>query len=385
MFKNKKVPYLNFLPLLIISFLLFKVIDNIDFFAQNFGILLSILSPFFWAFGIAYLLNPAMIYLEKRFNLSRNFSILIVYMLLIGLITLSVTIISPAITNNIGDLVNNMPQYVTKTELWFRTNINKLNLNDNTEFIRWLNNFLTTSSGKITTMLNTNFSAGFNAVFSKAVSFTSSFLKMIFGFIISIYILKDKELFKNSIKKFFYATFDTQSVNKFLVFLAEVNTLFSQYIIGKFIDSLIIGILCGIGLTILKTPYALLISIIVGITNMIPYFGPFIGMIPAVIITMFYSPIKALEVLIFIVILQQFDGWYLGPKILGDKVGLNPFLIILAITIGGGTFGVLGMFLSVPIMAVIKSSLQRYMTKNLEEKAIKDSPNIANNKKEVSN
>ncbi|WMJ81075.1 AI-2E family transporter [Clostridium sp. MB40-C1] len=368
MLKNKKIPYLNLIPILIISFLLFKVIDNVEFLAEGFGLLLSILTPFFWAFGIAYLLNPLMVHLEKRFKLKRGISLLIVYAVVIGFITLSVTIISPTIASNIGDLANNIPEYAIKTEAWIRTNIQKLNLNNNKDIISWINNLLSTSSGKLTEILNT----GVNTIFTKAVSFTSSFLKMIFGFIISVYILNDKELFKNTIKRFLYAAFNTKSVDNFLIFTDEVNRLFSQYIIGKFIDSLIIGILCAIGLTILKAPYALLISIIVGITNMIPYFGPFIGMIPAVIITVFFSPIKALEVLIFIIILQQFDGWFLGPKILGDKVGLNPFLIILAITIGGGTFGVLGMFLGVPVMAVIKTFLQRYMTKRLEEKNIQE-------------
>lgn len=370
MFKNKKIPYLNLVPILIISFLLFKFINNIDLLAQNLWCLLSILSPFFWAFGIAYILNPLMIHIEKRFKLTRVFSILIVYAIVIGAITLTVTFISPAIASNIGDLMEDMPTYLTKTEAWIKLNIQRLNLNNNKEIINWINNFLSTSSYKITNMLN----IGVNAVLTKAINVTSSFFKMVFGFIVSIYILKDKEMFKKNIKRFLYATFNTKSVNTFLTFGDEVNRLFSQYIIGKFIDSLIIGLLCAVGLAIFNIPFALLISIIIGLTNMIPYFGPFIGMIPAVLITLFYSPIKALEVLIFILVLQQFDGWFLGPKILGDKVGVNPFLIILAITLGGGTFGVLGMFLGVPVIAVIKMLLQRYIHKRLEEKNIKELP-----------
>lgn len=371
MFKNKKIPHLDLVPILIIAFLLFKSINNIEFLAEGFWFFISILNPFFWAFGIAYILNPLMVHIERRFKLKRALSILIVYMVVIGLITLTVTIVSPTIASNIGELVDNMPDYARQTEAWFNTNIGKLNLVNNTDVIRWINNFLTTSLDKLTELLNT----GVNAALTKAISFTSSFLKMIFGFIISIYILKDKEIFKKNIKRFLYATFDEESVKTFLIFGDEVNRLFSQYIIGKFIDSLIIGLLCAIGLTILEMPYALLISFIVGLTNMIPYFGPFIGMIPAVIITLFSNPSKAIWVLIFILILQQFDGWFLGPKILGDKVGLSPFWIILAITIGGGTFGVLGMFLGVPIMAIIKTSLQRFISKKLKNKNIKEFQN----------
>lgn len=371
MFKNKKIPHLDLVPILIIAFLLFKAINNIEFLAAGSWFFIEILNPFFWAFGIAYILNPLMVHIERRFKLKRALSILIVYMIVIGLITLTVTIVSPTIASNVGELVNNMPNYARQTEGWFNTNIGKFNLVNNTDILNWINNFLTTSLDKLTEILNT----GVNALLTKAISFTSSFLKMIFGFIISIYILKDKEVFKKSIKKFLYAIFNEESVNNFLVFGNEVNELFSQYIIGKFIDSSIIGFLCAIGLIILQIPYALLISFIVGITNMIPYFGPFIGMIPAVIITLFYSPIKALWVLLFIFILQQFDGWFLGPKILGDKVGVSPFWIILAITIGGATFGVLGMFLGVPIIAIIKTSLQRFVSKRLKNKNIKEFEN----------
>lgn len=371
MFKNEKIPHLDLVPILIIAFLLFKAINNIEFLAAGSWFFIKILTPFFWAFGIAYILNPLMVHIERRFKLKRALSIFIVYMIVIGLITLTVTIVSPTIASNVGELVNNMPNYARQTEGWFNTNIGKFNLVNNTDILNWINNFLTTSLDKLTEILNT----GVNAILTKAISFTSSFLKMIFGFIISIYILKDKEVFKKSIKKFLYAIFNEESVNNFLIFGNEVNELFSQYIIGKFIDSSIIGFLCAIGLIILQIPYALLISFIVGITNMIPYFGPFIGMIPAVIITLFYSPIKALWVLLFIFILQQFDGWFLGPKILGDKVGVSPFWIILAITIGGATFGVLGMFLGVPIIAIIKTSLQRFVSKRLKNKNIKEFEN----------
>lgn len=366
MWKNK-IPYINVIPIFIILALIFKAINNLEVFASELSIVLSILTPFFWAFGIAYILNPLMVYFEKKFNIKRCSSILIVFLLLIGFITLTVTIISPAIINNVGKLLNDMPTYVIKTQAWFYTTINKFNLSNNTTLIQFANKALT----NITTTLTDSLKSFLNVALSNAIDFTSSFLKMIFGFIISVYILKDKESFQRNAKNFLYCIFKKESINSILAFGNEVNMIFSQYIIGKSIDSLIIGILCAIGLTILKIPYVFLISLLVGITNMIPYFGPFIGMIPAVLITVFYSPIEALWVLIFIVLLQQFDGWVLGPKILGDKVGVSPFWVILAILVGGGTFGVLGMFLGVPIIAVIKTLLQRFITKQLKSKNIK--------------
>ncbi|QGU94941.1 AI-2E family transporter [Clostridium bovifaecis] len=368
MFKNKKIPYLSLIPIILITALIFKSINNIELLAQGFWFVISILSPFFWAFGIAYILNPLMTYIEKKFKAKRGLSILLVYLIVIGFITLIVTIVSPAVANNLGELATNMPNYVRKTQTWFDDNILRLNISNNANIVAYAHKALEDITDKLTTSLNFIL----NLALNKAIDFTSSFLKMVFGFIISIYILKDKESFKNNAKKFLYAMFNETSVNSFLIFVNEVNSIFSKYIIGKFIDSLIIGILCAIGLSILRIPYALLISLIVGVTNMIPYFGPFIGMIPGVLITLFYSPIKALWVLIFIFVLQQFDGWYLGPKILGEKVGVSPFWIILAITLGGGTFGVLGMFLGVPFIAIIKTMLERFVSKRLDSRNIKD-------------
>lgn len=367
MVNNRKIPHLNLIPILIIAFLLFKAISNIEFLAQGFWFIMSILSPFFWAFGVAYILNPLMLYFEKQLKLTRFFSISLVYILVLGFIILTITILTPTISNNIGEIVSNMPLYIKKTQLWFDSHLSKFNLANNQEIINYINRNLNNIADRLTSSLNSTF----NFALTKAIAFTSSFIKMIFGFIISVYILKDKENFIRNIKRLLYAVFDKNSIDSFLIFGAEVNSMFSRYIIGKTIDSLIIGILCAAGLTILDIPYSLLISFIVGVTNMIPYFGPFIGMIPAFLITLFYDPIEALKVLGFILLLQQFDGWYLGPKILGEKVGVSPFWIILAVILGGGTFGVLGMFLGVPAVAILKVSMERYISKRLTEKNIR--------------
>lgn len=182
--------------------------------------------------------------------------------------------------------------------------------------------------------------------------------------------LKDKEYFARNFSRLTYAIFPKNKAEIIIEFFKEIKEAFSKFFVGKALDSLIIGILCFIGCLIMKVRYALLISLIVGVTNMIPYFGPFIGMIPAAIITVFYSPFKALWVIIFIFLLQQFDGLYLGPKILGIQVGLKPFWIILAILVGGGFFGVWGMLFAVPIAAVVKTVLGKYVTKQHKQKGI---------------
>ena len=156
----------------------------------------------------------------------------------------------------------------------------------------------------------------------------------------------------------------------FIVNVKECNTIFSSFIIGKSLDSLIIGIICFILMTILKLPYSVLLSVIVGITNMIPYFGPFIGAIPGVVLFLVISPIKSIIFAVMILALQQFDGLYLGPKILGNSTGLKPLWVIFGITVGGAYAGVLGMFLGVPVVGVIAHLLNKSITSRLEKKNI---------------
>jgi predicted PurR-regulated permease PerM len=182
--------------------------------------------------------------------------------------------------------------------------------------------------------------------------------------------LLDKEIMLKGIKKFIYATLDKPKAKSLIDTLKESNAIFSGFIIGKLIDSLIIGVLCFIFTSILKLPYAMIISIVVGITNMIPYFGPFIGAVPGGLLLLMISPAYCVKFIILIFILQQFDGLILGPKILGNSTGLRPFWIIFAITVGGWVGGVLGMFLGVPFVAVIANLVDKFINKQLTKKNI---------------
>ncbi len=190
-------------------------------------------------------------------------------------------------------------------------------------------------------------------LYNAGLSIINWIVNIILAFVISCYLMSDRNALLHNIKKILYAIFDQTVAYKIIVTVKECNQLFSQFIIGKFIDSLIIGILCFILMSFLNLPYADLISLVVGITNMIPYFGPFIGAIPGTIILLIISPKQALIFVLLILALQQFDGAILGPRILGESVGLRPIWIIFAITVGGALGGVLGMFLGVPIVAVI--------------------------------
>lgn len=360
---TKKDNYFKFLPALLVSFVLFKIVFNSS---SYLGSVLKIINPFIWAFGIAYLLNPLMSYLEKKLKLKRIWIILIVYMIFVGLLFLIVTIITPTIVTNIGALVKDIPNYANETERWFYYQINRLGTLEKYNLTSSLENILSSTLQK----LNTTINPILNATFTQALSITSGIYNIIMGLLISVYILKDKEIFNIYVKKLLYTFVKKDTSDNILSYIHEFNDIFSKFLIGKIIDSSIIGLLCFVGASLIGVPYALMIAVIVGITNMIPYFGPLIGMVPAVIITLFYDPIIALELLIFILALQQFDGLYLGPKIMGTKVGLSPVLVISVIIIGGSLFGVLGMFLAVPIGATIKVILERYVDRSLKMKNI---------------
>ncbi len=366
MFKDNKIPYLNLIPIILLTFILFRVVNDIESLTDGFSVFISYISSFIWAFGIAYLLNPIMVSIEKKFHTRRVITLLVIYTFVLGILFFSITILTPNIGDSIRELTISTPDYISKTQAWISNNMDKVQLLDKYGVIKYLDKSTSTLMANLSNYLN----VGINAAFLTAVDFTSSFMKFTLGFVISIYLLKDKEILILNAKKLVYAVLTEEKADSFLKFSNEVNYIFSSFVVGKFIDSVIIALICFVGLSFLNVPYIVLISLIIGITNMIPYFGPLIGMVPAFFITLFYSPISAFWVLVFIIALQQFDGLYLGPKILGNSLGLSPLLIILAILIGGGTFGLLGMFLGAPTLAVIILLTDRFINRRLKEKEI---------------
>ncbi len=361
MFKKSKIPYVELLPLIILSFIIYKLISNVGSLTKQ---LSPIIGIFIWAFCISYVLNPLMKYLEKKLKLNRMWSLVLTYVIFIGIIILLVTIVTPKVVKSASDLVASIPSYRDMAQEWIEDNADKFGLHDKGS------GNLEQRTREIMENISRYVTKGLNTVLSSAVNVTFSFVKGIFIIIISIYILKDKERFKKTLTRLIYAFADNENADRIMRAFSETNKVFSRFILGKSLDSLIIGILCFIGLTLLKIEFALLLSVIVGITNMIPYFGPFLGMVPSFIITLFYSPIKALWVIIYIFLLQQFDGWYLGPKILGNQVGLSPFWVIVAILIGQKVYGVLGMFLAVPVAATIKIFMSRLIDRGLHKKGV---------------
>jgi predicted PurR-regulated permease PerM len=364
-----RVKHLEWLPVLLLTIVAFKLVENYLSLWQFVKIVIGLLLPFVWGFGIAYILNPLMKSFETYLKLPRLLSLTFTYMILIFMIYLAVTGIIPSIASSIRDIIDNGPTYFASLQSFLLQASERIESFDaiNLEqlFDKWsLENMMAAASA--------NLNKALSAMFFGVLGFAASILKFVVGLALSIYLLKDKEKFMAGIKRSTYAHFEKGTADGLCDLVRESDSLFTKFIIGKMVDSLIIGIMAYIGFILLGIRYPILLALIVGITNMIPYFGPFIGAVPAVLITLFYSPVQALWVLIFITALQQFDGYVLGPKILGDSVGVKPFLIILAILLGGGLFGLLGMFLAVPTVAVIRNYYKRYVERRLAEKGIVD-------------
>ena len=193
---------------------------------------------------------------------------------------------------------------------------------------------------------------------------------VIIGFIVSVYVLMTKEKFIGQLKKIIYAIFRPRYGNVVMEVVRKADEVFGGFFIGKIIDSLIIGCICFASLAILRMPYVALVSVIVGVTNVIPFFGPYIGAIPSAILIFLVDPMKGIYFIIYIIILQQVDGNVIGPKILGNTTGLSPFWVIFAILLFGGSFGVIGMLFGVPIFAVLYYIIKRVVEHVLRKRQL---------------
>lgn len=353
----------EYLPVIFLVILCYKLLNNFQIVMDAYHFSISILIPFLWAFVFAYLLNPLVVLIQKKSKIKRFPSIVISYAIVFAIGTLMVKFAFPELGRSATDIIKNVPAYIE----WSRGLLNEAS-------VRYPELF---TNGNLISSINSSIegAATFGAtilsgVILGAFSFANHLLKIAIGVIISIYFLLDKEKFITGIKKIIFGLLEEKAANHIVDFGTDVNYMFSRFIIGKTIDSLIIGILAYFGMLFIHAPYPVLFAFIIGITNMIPFFGPFIGGIPVTLITLFFDPIGGLWCGLFILLLQQFDGYILGPKILGDSVGMSAFWIILSILVGGALFGVIGMLVAVPATAVLRNRAMKYLDMRLAEKKI---------------
>lgn len=366
MIQYKKIPYIQLIPIIIITFLLYRMVGNLENIGDMFNKIYSLLSYFIWGFVIAYLLNPLMVYIEKGTKIKRLYSIGIIYTVFIGMIFLIITLVTPSVIKSAVDLFDKIPQFADKSYKWSTNFISENKFLNKFDVTTYLKSYLTTFNKDISTY----FTPGLQILIDNLMGLSSFFMKLMSGIVISVYFLIDKESIIFNLEKFLSSILSDEVVIKIVNFGKLVNNIFNKYFVAKIIDSIIFGTITFIGFIILKIPYALPFSLVIAVTNMIPYFGNIIGMLPAVTITLFFSPIRSLEIILFITTLANIDGWFITPKIIGDKVGLNPLLIILGIVLGGGLFGVLGMLLGVPVIALVKTLLEDFMDNRIKNKKI---------------
>lgn len=330
------------------------------------------LAPFIWGFCIAFILSPLSRMCEERWivnwkvspKLKRVISVAVALILFVLIITLFFVILIPQLINSFNSLISSMDGYISTLEQFLQRFGQYQELDDilisvyemvKENLVGWVSG----SNGIVTKVL------------SYSVNVVRGVLNFFIGIIIAIYLLLDKERWKKQFKKLTYSVMSVEHAENFFHVLRLTGKMLDSFIFGKALDSLIIGIATAVCCALMKIPYVPLIAFIVGITNMIPVFGPFIGAVPCAFILLIISPAKALEFIIFILVLQQIDGNILGPYILGDSMGLPPVWIMFAIIVGGAIWGVLGMFLGVPIFSVFYILIKDQVTRKLKEKRIR--------------
>ena len=350
--------------------------------------LVKILLPIILGFVFAFLVNPLMKWFEIsvfsifdknapdrvllpkwKKNLYRILAMVFSYLVILVLTACVIVAVIPQISESIINISVLFPKYKENFMIWFDGLTRKY-----PEIYKYLGNYIKENEEIIDNWTDTTFVPWLTTMASKSSVYLLTFFKalkdIVIGFIVSIYVLSKKELFKGQAKKIVYSVFNVKNGNIVIKNVRMASDKFSGFIIGKIVDSLIIGILCFIGCSIIRIEYPVLIALIIGVTNIIPFFGPIIGAIPCLLLLLVINPVHALYFLIFVIILQQLDGNLIGPKILGSSTGISSFWVIFAITIFGGFWGIPGMIIGVPLMAVIYTLIQSILEITLKNKEL---------------
>ena len=356
------------------SIVFYLISSQVKVFSNKISDFIAILYPFIIGFAIAYLLNFILKFIENRIISEkmrgksparvRAISMLLTYLVAGTLCYLFVHFVWPELLESIIGLFNDIPNYVNNATVMINKLIEEFNLTPASMEILEL-------KWKELTDFIMNFMTDIIPVIGNTIMVViSSLWNIVLGVIVSIYLLKDKEKFFAISKKITYAIFNREHSYKILELTHRANKIFGKFLGGKILDSFIIAIITFVILTIFKMPYTLLVTVIVGVTNVIPFFGPFFGAIPSVILVRFVSPIKAFWLLIIILIIQQLDGNVIGPKILGDSIGVSAFWILFALLIAGKFLGLVGMLLGVPLFAFIYSIIKDVTEERLDKKGL---------------
>lgn len=366
------------------SILLFFCLYRFSSIKKTIDLVVRILMPIIYGVVLGYLLSPAYNYFTRTAlkvtskkmksiskatfvarGISTFISISLTLIVVIGLLYLVV----PSVIESIMGIVDTLPRNIVRFSAWLQQLL-KDNPNLESNVLDMYNGAATYIETWIKTELVPNLEALITGVSTGLLGVVVLVKNLLIGVIVAIYVLNSKDKFIAQGKKLTYSCLDIHKANAFVSEIRYAHKVFGGFIVGKLLDSLIIGIICFVCMSIINMPYVMLISVIIGVTNIIPFFGPFIGAVPCAIIIILVSPIQCLYFVIFILLLQQFDGNILGPKILGDSTGLSSFWVLFSILLFGGVFGFVGMIIGVPFFAVFYKLVSDLVNRSLQKKKL---------------
>ncbi|MDO4464049.1 MAG: AI-2E family transporter [Bacillota bacterium] len=387
---DRKYLKIGFIAFLVIaaSICFYYLIFHGDRFSVQIKEIARIVSPVLYGIIIAYLLTPLVntiensflipltIKLKKKSAVTDNnrkhirvisilFTIILVFFFIYGFFS----ILIPNIVKSVRSISYQFPYYIQNLTKW-----SAKFLDDNPDIERVVFRLFDEYSEKITDFLNHSIIPQMEVIVRQVslsmIGLLKALWNFIIGFIISIYVMYNKESFAGQGKKLVFALFNTNTANQLIKDVRFTSDTFIGFISGKILDSFIIGCICFAGTSVMEIPYALLVSVIVGVTNVIPFFGPYLGAIPSAFLILMVNPIKCVYFILFILVLQQVDGNLIGPKILGESTGLSGFWVIFSITIFGGIMGIPGMIIGVPFFAVLYAMIRRFANRLLEKRGL---------------
>lgn len=349
------------------TILFFLTLQNLNKLSGVFSFLINAITPFVIGIAIAFVLNLLMVAIEgkllnhiddKRFPKLKKFkrpvAVIVTVIIFLGIVSALMSFIIPQLGENIKKLSDNITTYIPALQSFAETTLVKFGIN--TDLTETITKFLTNISN---TLLNLIGSA-VPKIFDITKAITSGLFNIILGFVISIYLLFSKEILLNQAKRIIYAFMPKTGADYTTHVYRLIKTSFSGFVTGQLTEAVIVGMLCFIGMSIFNMEYALLISVIIGVTNMIPIIGPIIGAVPGVLIMLMVNPMTAVWFALFIFILQQLESSLIYPRVVGDSIGLPGIWVLFAITLGGALFGFTGILLGVPAFAVIYTLVKEH-------------------------
>lgn len=371
----KKILFIIFVSIVMVCAIL-----NFNAVLAMIGHVFSILAPFIVGLCLAFLINLILRPMERRWmkiwkkpkrravaeHAKRPICLVLSILIVLGIVFAVCFIILPQLTRTVADIVNMMPGYLKRLDSWWE------DLRKELEQYSVMLPQISLAQNDVLGKLGDWFASGWQSIFDKTIGVTASIASGVFDFVVgfafSIYLLAGKERLLAQLRKLILAVIPQKKAAALFVYAEKINSIFNSFVTGQLTEAVIIGLLCFVGMLIFRMPYAPAVSVLVGVTALIPVFGAFIGTAIGALLILAISPVKALWFVIFIIVLQQLEGNIIYPHVVGKSVGLPGIWVLFAVSVGGSAFGVVGMLLSVPVCSILYLSLTEFVQKKLKEK-----------------